>query len=182
MVHGACCRRNRADRRRRQAIPQRQVSRSSLAQGAGLGGPGPSADNGNRQELNATGPPNRLPQGLARVAALALTLAGAELRRCGSSPTLRRPTLTTRNRAPSLPAASALTAPRLPRDSHRQRLARLRVHGMGLPASDIDRLVDIGRRHLRRLAEATSTKATVTATDFAIIPSIHATGCRSPNQ
>jgi hypothetical protein len=50
---------------------------------------------------------------------------------------------------------------------------------MGLPAVDIDRLVDIG---LRRLAEATSTKATVTATDFAIIPSIHATGCRSPNQ
>ena len=101
---------------------------------------------------------------------------------CGSSPTLRRPTLTTRNRAQSLSAASALTAPRLSRDSHRQRLARLRVHGMGLPAGEIDRLVDIGRRHLRRLAEATSTKATVTATDFAIIPSIHATGCRSPNQ
>jgi hypothetical protein len=53
---------------------------------------------------------------------------------------------------------------------------------MNLPAGDIDRLVDIGRRHLRRMAEATSTKATVTATDFAIIPSIYATGCRSPNQ
>ena len=48
-----------------------------------------------------------------------------------------------------MPGASDLTAPRLPRDSHRQRLARLRVHGMGLPAGDLDRLVDIGRRHLR---------------------------------
>ena len=81
-----------------------------------------------------------------------------------------------------MPAASALTTPRVSSVSHRQRLARLKVLGMGLPAGDIDRLVDIGRRHLRRLAEATSTKATVTATDFAIIPSIHATGCRSPNQ
>jgi hypothetical protein len=53
---------------------------------------------------------------------------------------------------------------------------------MNLPAGDIDRLVDIGRRHVRRLAEATITKATVTATDFVIIPSIHTTGCRLPNQ
>jgi hypothetical protein len=54
-----------------------------------------------------------------------------------------------RSTAKAMPAASALTTPRLSSVSHRQRLACLKVHGMGLPAVDIDRLVEIGRRHLR---------------------------------
>ena len=99
---------------------------------------------------------------------------------CGSCPTIRRPTLTTRNRPQSLQAASALTAPRC---RGTPSALRLKVHGMGLPACDLDRLVDIGRRHLRRLAECHEHQGDGDGNGLrVIIPSIHVTGCRSPNQ